>query len=357
MAKTFYHILEIGVRATPEEIKAAYKRLARKYHPDLNGGDKDAEEKFKTILEAYQTLSDPSLKDLYDVKLYYKSITAPQADPSYRGVPKTRRERENEFHSKRKAQREAYREYTGPPLRERVTPQSVALTLLVLGSIVMVTYWFGDFMNRWTAKEHLANGDYEGALHFDNEYGEAYYARFKARKTTGASLKVQLFDLNLAIRYTDEPDYHQYLDRGKIYFGLDSLEKCRQDYEMAKAINPSSDTAFFALGELHAYYFNQPKKALLYYDSTLKIRPKWAEANFGKGFMLYRLKRFSLAIKQFDVCMELDRNDRRTYFYRGSSRLVLGDSLGACSDLDQSLTMGMEEAKIILDRTCQSFGF
>jgi curved DNA-binding protein CbpA len=357
LANTYYHILQVGIRATPEEIKAAYKKLARQYHPDLNGGDKSAEEKFKTILEAYQTLSDPAKKDLYDVKLYYKSITAPQTDPAYRGVPKSRRDKENEAYKNRRKQREAYREYTGPPIRERITPQSIALTLLVVGSFVMVAYWFGDFMNRWTAKEHLQNGDYEGALHFDNEFGEAYYARFKARKQMGASLKVQLFDLNLAIRYTDESDYHQYLDRAKIYFGLDSLNKCLSDYESARTINPQSDTAYFALGELYAYYLNQPRKALTYYDSTLRIRPTFPEANFGRGFMLYRLQRFSSAQKQFDRCMELDRGDKRTFFYRGSSRLVLGDSLGACSDLDQALTMGMEEAKPILDRYCGRFGF
>lgn len=347
----------VGIRASQDEIKSAYKKLARKFHPDVNGGDKNSEEKFKEVLEAYQILSDPQKRDLYDVKLYYKTITTQSPDAAYRGVPKSRREKEREEYQKRRPQREAYRRYTGPPLRERLSPQSIALTLFVLGSLVMVALWFGDFMNKWTARKHLKSGDYEGALHFYDEYGEAYYARFKSRKSGGASLKVQLFDLNLAIRYTEDADYHQYLDRAVVFFGLDSLEKCRQDYESATKIFDRCDTAFFALGELHAYYFNQPVKALSYYDKTLSIRPDFASANFGRGFMLYRLKRFPMAIKQFDRCLNLKIQDNRIFFYRGSARLVLGDSANACADLDQSLTMGMEEAKVMVDRYCKRFGF
>ena len=52
--------------ATPDEIKQAFRRLARKYHPDLNPGDKAAEEKFKDISEAYEVLSDKSKRSQYD---------------------------------------------------------------------------------------------------------------------------------------------------------------------------------------------------------------------------------------------------------------------------------------------------
>ncbi len=357
MAKTFYQILEIGVRATPEEIKAAYKKKAFEFHPDKNNGNRDSEEKFKQVLEAYQTLSDAKKKDLYDVKLFYKSITVSGSDQRFKGGPKTRQEREKDDYNNRKSDREAYREYKGPPIKERLTIQSVALTLLVFGSIAMLAYWFGDFMNRWTAKEHLRNGDYEGALHFDDTFGEAYYARFKDRQKMGVSLKVLLPDINLAIRLSDEVDYHQYMDRAALYFQMDSLEKCRLDFEMARKVNSKSDTAAFALAELHAYYFNQPKKALTFYDSTLKISPNFPEANFGRGFMLYRMKQFPLALQQFNHCIELRIQDKRVFFYRGSTQLVMGDSLAACADLDQSLTMGMDEAKPILDQYCHRFGF
>jgi len=62
----YYEILGVTRNATQDEIKRAYRKLAIKYHPDRNKGDKAAEEKFKLINEAYQVLSDPKRRALYD---------------------------------------------------------------------------------------------------------------------------------------------------------------------------------------------------------------------------------------------------------------------------------------------------
>lgn len=66
MKKDYYEILGVSKGATADELKKAYRKLALKYHPDKNPGDKQAEEKFKEAAEAYDVLSDPDKRARYD---------------------------------------------------------------------------------------------------------------------------------------------------------------------------------------------------------------------------------------------------------------------------------------------------
>ena len=62
----YYKVLGIGKNATPKEIKSAYRKLARKFHPDLHPNDKDAKKNFQQINEANEVLSDPEKRIKYD---------------------------------------------------------------------------------------------------------------------------------------------------------------------------------------------------------------------------------------------------------------------------------------------------
>ena len=66
MTQDYYQILGIPRAASQAEIQKAYRKLARKFHPDMNPDDKSAKEKFKKIQEAYDVLNDPQKREMYD---------------------------------------------------------------------------------------------------------------------------------------------------------------------------------------------------------------------------------------------------------------------------------------------------
>jgi curved DNA-binding protein CbpA len=70
MKKDLYEILGVERTADDKKLKSAYRKLAKKYHPDANPGDKEAEKKFKDVGEAYAILSDPEKRKLYDTYGY-----------------------------------------------------------------------------------------------------------------------------------------------------------------------------------------------------------------------------------------------------------------------------------------------
>ena len=86
--RDYYKILGVNKNSTAEETKKAFRKLARKYHPDVNSGDKSAEKKFKEVNEAYEVLSDPGKRQKYDeLGSNWKYYQKERADPFGANVP------------------------------------------------------------------------------------------------------------------------------------------------------------------------------------------------------------------------------------------------------------------------------
>src|SRR5437588_4139581 len=81
--KDYYDVLGVKKSASVDEIRKAFRKLARKHHPDVNPGDKSAEEKFKAISEANEVLSDPKKRKIYDQVGFYSDNIDPAAAEAY----------------------------------------------------------------------------------------------------------------------------------------------------------------------------------------------------------------------------------------------------------------------------------
>src|SRR5271167_4172254 len=82
-SKDYYGTLGVKKTASTEDIRKAFRKLARKYHPDVNPGDKSAEEKFKQLSEANDVLSDPKKRKIYDQVGFYSDNIDPATAEAY----------------------------------------------------------------------------------------------------------------------------------------------------------------------------------------------------------------------------------------------------------------------------------
>src|ERR1700730_242114 len=81
--KDYYETLGVKKSASAEDIRKAFRKLARKYQPDVNPGDKAAEEKFKALSEANEVLSDPKKRKIYDQVGFYSDNIDPATAEAY----------------------------------------------------------------------------------------------------------------------------------------------------------------------------------------------------------------------------------------------------------------------------------
>jgi len=143
--KDFYYILGIDVNCTSLEIKEAYRKLSKKFHPDLNFNDKYFENHFREIKEAYEVLSNSSKRAEYDKKLSKFKL-----DPSYQQYFEELKRREEEL--RRREEKIRFRQsfphyynsrkFKGDDSRNRTRKVDIGFTLV----LIIITFIFGNYV-------------------------------------------------------------------------------------------------------------------------------------------------------------------------------------------------------------------
>ena len=148
--KNYYIILEVKSTATFEEIKSAYRILAKKYHPDKNIGNKAAEEYFKEIQQAYAVLSNPEKRKQYDFKASYATRNQPQQKTSSGGPQYTGNAYQFAQQQAQYRQQQAYAQTKKNPPTEKVTEKENWQILVSVGIALVLLYFIISYSTEKT---------------------------------------------------------------------------------------------------------------------------------------------------------------------------------------------------------------
>jgi hypothetical protein len=357
LGQTYYDILGVSPKANAAEIKAAYKRLAFKYHPDLNQGSKQHEEIFKKIVEAYQVLSDEKKKNLYDLKLIYHTFNSGSNShySSMSGVygsasKVTQKMAEEERRARMRSDFINFKKTVKP---KRFSFENVGIALVILACTSMLLIWLGNIMTRYTAKNHLENGNFEMALLVDENYGEAYFARAMVRKNLKQSPLMMLADLNLAIQHAEQLTPEMYFERSLVFKQLGSEEESLKDALMALKMKPDYFEARLVAGSILLKQKNFAE-ALQHYNYILATYPDYYPAIENAGVCLLQTGQYDDAFTLMEKANKLQPNAGMPYYVKGMVLLHRADSITACHYLDQALNHNIEEALVPYEQICKT---
>ncbi|SFC74140.1 Tetratricopeptide repeat-containing protein [Flexibacter flexilis DSM 6793] len=334
----YYQILGVDMRATPDEIKSAYKRMAMQYHPDRHQGSKFHEEYFKQIVEAYQTLSDPAARNRYDMKLFYRAVTdAVKPPPRPYGTA----------HEYGQAAHNRYRPAT--PDEEKAETgwglQKVAIALLVVVSLVMLGYWCVQLYGRYQAEKAYKAGDIVAALGYDATFAPANFAKAQqllAKRQPSEAMPY--FDA--AIQHADRTQPNYYRGRALCYVKLRQYEQATSDLQTVLRVAPQNDTALYELADLQVFVQNRPDLALPNLDKLLKMKPLYYDALFAKGYALLQMQRYDSANFYLEKAREANNTQAEVFYYQGFVKKALGDTAQARAAWQQAAALGFPESRI-----------
>jgi curved DNA-binding protein CbpA len=344
MESNYYEILGVKSSAKDEEIKSAFKNLAKIYHPDKNPGDKDYENQFKLINEAYQVLSDNSKRFFYDMRLESKTsghhaAAAPTPVPTAKSM-------------KKKAA--ASKQYL-----LSVEKKVWVFTICGIAVMILAGTLLYNFMNGYTARELYAEGmqfekkkeyisaleKYSEAVGYDKEYSDAFCRRGLLRLACFGDYDGCFYDLGQAIGHAEKKSGIIYYYRGKVYNRIKKYPLALRDFDQAVSIDPMLDSAYFEKAEIENYIQKNSTLATLHYGKALKLNPKFSKAYYGRARSYQQTKSHREALDDFDKAISLDEKEPAWYFYRGLSYAALKKYKASCRDFETALSKGYEEGK------------
>lgn len=328
--KNYYKILGIESTAAQEEIKAAYRKLVRQYHPDKNPGKG---EYFKLVQEAYETLSDERKRDHYDAQLAYDIYTS---DPE-----ELAKFLNDQRFKPKKYKPPVFEEEEEPREKNPVFNSTVALiagiVLLIAGANVVILR--DKFFADEPAQEEQAAGNYSNYAYdasnprLMEEYFQRAMKYFHEKNYEFAQL---YFGKAMEVA-PNEPKL--YFNRGLTHYAARKFAASLDDLNKTIQLNPAFRNAHWIRAKLK-YDMDDNAGAIADFTEAIRLDPGNDSLYFNRGLAYFYTNDYPAAIKDIDKAIQLNPNQPQYYFDRGDVKEMAGDEDGTCSDWLKAKEMG-----------------
>ena len=347
MVENYYSILQVPQSATQREIKLAYRKLAQAYHPDVNATDN--EDHIKQINLAYDTLSKPNKRALYDQGLLGGYISLDNLTPE--PTPQQTRRKPPAYYYQKSYSEQSQTTYS---LKTKIIGWSLtvfSIIVIAVGIIILHYYSSEYYFNKGVEAEKLNN--ISEALHF---YQEAI--RDFGKKNIEASIRsAELSERFKSYQYMADfcqkglsysPDSLQYAKllylEGKAYTHTNRFSNAETDFLKSLSYNFNKDSIYTQLGILYLNQLGNYQKAVDCYSYLISSNSNNIANYYNRGISYQYLGKHENAIKDFKKVLNSNPFHANTLFQLGRSYLVLGYKDIACNYLHLS-----EEQGIIID--------
>ncbi len=405
MASTFYEILGVSRNATEADIKKAFKELAKKYHPDKHPGEVFYEEHFKKINAAYQTLSDPQARKVYDLRLFYSQNTPPPQNKQ-----STNQQQQNTY---QRQQTYAQPNYQRPNTNNQKTRSAAEQKKLntyyiyiAIGAIVFILAcsWFYNFMNEYTSREYFTAGLKEELKGNDIQAMNYYSASLEknmsnpevnekmgdiyTKLSQNNSMELFYYNLELQTKYIEEDNasadmysaIHQMDSIAAMYYrrALDNYNLIEDRYRVGLKIVRSAlkignyneamiqlnqvenlrdlnreDSVIYYKGDInfHQKHFSTARTL---YKTFLRKHPDSYEARIKIGLCHFNEGNEDFALVELNKAIEKDPQKGEAYYFKGQIKFRDKNMSEACNLFYKADSLNVLAAKAAIYTYCRN---
>ncbi len=360
MQLNYYSILGLKRSASQADIKAAFKKLAIQYHPDKHQGNTYFEEQFKQVNAAYQVLSDPGKRYIYDQKLDYV-VQQQRAQQYAQTTYQQTRQRDPAGVKER---------YYRPIVRQqKFSRRDWQITISFFAALFLLSFLIKLVMDNVTAHKRYQNADtfmaqeqwasahsmLSEAIDFEPKFVDAYQKRGFINLKVYKDYRAALSDYNAALEFSQNPAPEDYFRRGECYSQLQHYSQAEADFTRTINLKKDFQSAYFKRGEVRLLDLSKWNEAVE--DLTVYLKKPQATAEMNKallyrGFAYYLLDDYQAAIKDFNTALKTDPQNGRLYYLLGKTEFSLQDRVAACSHFAHAYKLGYEAAIVDYEAIC-----